>query len=874
MAVGILDADGGSTLEPEDVVAISGPRGALVGSVEAVIPEVDDPLLLDVPVTMVDVFVRSKAVNGRTLRELADEPYTRGVYLRKIMRNMVEIPVLPETEILRGDILTIGGSTRNVDTAVAAIGHADRPTESTDLAVVAAGILAGGLIGALSFGWGGIPISLSTSGGALLAGLILGYLRTVHPTFGNIPRAGALAHEYAGSERVHRYRGHQRRAGIRFGSAAGGLEHLPLGNDRHRAAADCGGADRISRLQVSSCDTVRRLRGRAHDNRGVGNGPGSGKEQGTRARLRDALRDRQHGAHDLRHGDRPADDARCLTGIKSASAGGELMDIVKLREYEALSPFEIKDFLAKAATSTSAASAIAYLNAGRGNPNWIATEPREAFFLLGQFAITESKRVLDLPPGVGGMPQARGIADRLAAWLKEHEILPGSEFLGALVPWSVAKFGFDADRFVHELVDSIIGDNYPVPDRMLVHNEQIVHEYLQWAMCGPPRPEGRFHLYAVEGGTAAMCYIFKSMKTNRLLNAGDTIALATPIFTPYLEMPHLEDYDLKIVSVQMRQESRFQFDDAELKKLLDPAIKAFFVVNPGNPSAVALSEQTITKIGAILKKRPELILLTDDVYGTFVPGFRSLLGAYPHNTIGVYSYSKYFGCTGWRLGVIAVHEDNLFDRLIAKHPEPVLKKLDKRYGALTLEPRKLRFIDRIVADSRDVALNHTAGLSLPQQVMMSLFSLYELMDEKKHYQKACIGIVRKRVEATIEGLGIEVAPNQNFDWYYGLIDFEFWARKYVGEDVVRWMKDNVHPLDIVFRLAEDHGIVLLNGSGFDAPDWSVRVSFANLDDHVYDDIGRAIRAVARSYRQAYEASKAKPAARKAKRKRAAPRRAK
>jgi putative transport protein len=169
------------------VVAISGPRGALAGSVEAVVPEVDDPALLDVPVTLVDVFVRSKGVNGRTLRELAEEPYTRGVYLRKIMRNMVEIPVLPETEILRGDILTIGGSTRNVDTAVAAIGHADRPTESTDLAVVAAGILAGGLIGALSFGWGGIPISLSTSGGALLAGLILGYLRTVHPTFGNIP---------------------------------------------------------------------------------------------------------------------------------------------------------------------------------------------------------------------------------------------------------------------------------------------------------------------------------------------------------------------------------------------------------------------------------------------------------------------------------------------------------------------------------------------------------------------------------------------------------------------------------------------------------------------------------------------------------------
>jgi aspartate 4-decarboxylase len=148
---------------------------------------------------------------------------------------------------------------------------------------------------------------------------------------------------------------------------------------------------------------------------------------------------------------------------------------------------------------------------------------------------------------------------------------------------------------------------------------------------------------------------------------------------------------------------------------------------------------------------------------------------------------------------------------------------------------------------------------LPQQVMMTLFSLYELMDTKKSYQKACIGIVKKRVEATLEGLGIEVAPNELYDYYYGLIDLEFWARKYVGEDVVKWMKENVHPLDFVFRLAEDHGIVLLNGSGFEAPDWSVRVSFANLNDHVYDDIGRAVRAVARSYRQAYEASKGKAA---------------
>ena len=235
------------------------------------------------------------------------------------------------------------------------------------------------------------------------------------------------------------------------------------------------------------------------------------------------------------------------------------------------------------------------------------------------------------------------------------------------------------------------------------------------------------------------------------------------------------------------------------------------------------------------------------------------MGEFPENTIGVYSYSKYFGCTGWRLGTIAVYEDNIFDKMIAAHPEPTKKLLDKRYGGLTLEPRKFAFIDRIVADSRDIALNHTAGLSLPQQVMMTLFSLSELMDEKKLYQKACLGICKKRVEATIEGLDIPIAPNEFFDYYYGLIDFEFFARKHLGEDVVKWMKANVHPLDIVFRLAEDHGIVLLNGGGFAAPDWSVRISFANLENHVYDDIGRALRAIARGYRQAYEAATGKTA---------------
>src|SRR6266576_1271010 len=275
-----------------------------------------------------------------------------------------------------------------------------------------------------------------------------------------------------------------------------------------------------------------------------------------------------------------------------------MADILTLRKFEALSPFEIKDELINLAKATSKTTQSAFLNAGRGNPNWIATTPREGFFLLGQFAVTESKRVMEHPAGIGGMPQPQGIAGRFEAWLTKHADIPGASFLSAMVPFAINKFGFEPDAFVHE--------------------------YLMWAMCGKPQPAGKFDLYAVEGGTAAMCYIFKSMKANRLLRPGDTIALGTPIFTPYLELPHLEDYGLKFVTIQAPQENRFQFTDTELKKLEDPKVKAFFLVNPGNPTGVALSKEVIGKIANLVKtKRPDLMLLTDDVYGTFVHDFRS-----------------------------------------------------------------------------------------------------------------------------------------------------------------------------------------------------------------------------------------------------------
>jgi aspartate 4-decarboxylase len=519
------------------------------------------------------------------------------------------------------------------------------------------------------------------------------------------------------------------------------------------------------------------------------------------------------------------------------------------KEFEKLSPFELKDKLIALAKESSQHSARTMLNAGRGNPNWIATTPRNAFFALGNFALEESKSVWDLPD-LGGMPQKNGIAKRFERYAVVNPHNPGVEFLRRALEFAREMLGLDPDAFLYELVDGVVADQYPSPDRMLVHTEKVVHEYLLQEMSGGKRPSGKFDLFAVEGGTAAMCYIFDSLVANHLLKRGDTIALATPTFTPYIEIPRLHEFAFRTVEIRASEVSdengrhTWQYPDSEIDKLKDSEIKAVFFVNPSNPPSTAIRQQTMACLADIVRsKRPDLLIVTDDVYGTFVPGFRSLMVELPQNTIGVYSFSKYFGCTGWRLGVVAVHEDNVFDRQIAQLRPDEKAALDKRYGSLTLHPEKLKFVDRMVADSRCVALNHTAGLSTPQQVQMALFSLFALMDQQDAYKKLSQQIVRKRMQALWKGMGVDLPDDPLRADYYTTLDLMVWARRTHSPEFVEFLENHYHPFDVLFALAEKYSTVLLNGSGFEGPQWSVRVSLANLPDEAYAQIGSQLAAI-------------------------------
>jgi len=187
--VGARDALVSIIGERAKMVAAAGAREALANVTSGVAIEIDDPELLSVPVEGVDVYVTNKDVDGKTLAELAGLPSSRGVFLRKITRGAVatSIPILPSTKIFRGDIVTLVGRTQDTAAAIKMLGVPDRATDVADVAFIGAGITVGALIGALVWKVAGVPLTLSTAGGALISGLICGWLRSVHPKFGRIP---------------------------------------------------------------------------------------------------------------------------------------------------------------------------------------------------------------------------------------------------------------------------------------------------------------------------------------------------------------------------------------------------------------------------------------------------------------------------------------------------------------------------------------------------------------------------------------------------------------------------------------------------------------------------------------------------------------
>lgn len=515
------------------------------------------------------------------------------------------------------------------------------------------------------------------------------------------------------------------------------------------------------------------------------------------------------------------------------------------------SPFEVKNLLKEKAEDARARAqakgeAVNMLDAGRGNPDFLNTTVRMGTAELMLFAAMLAEQGVDTPD-LGFRVGKSGLADNLRAFMDREPVSRGRQFLQAALAYAETKLGMDPDEVAFELVDGVQADYYPDPPRIFPVTEAIVNQYLNRVVFSGQPPEGKFHLFATEGATGAMVYLFNSLKMNKVLKSGDHIAIMTPIFSPYLEIPVLQEYSLVPVYIESNEDMGWQIPDGEIAKLADPKVRALFMVNPTNPTSVSLDEKTVTKIAETVKTHnQDMIVISDTVYASFVDEFHDLSAQIPENTFGVYSFSKYFGVTGWRLGVIMIHDDCVVDKIIAGLSKRDQAILDMRYRLTSTDPETIKFYDRLEMDSRDVALAHTGGISGPQQVAMCLFSLFELMDTEFAYKKTIQDILKKRWNALFESLGLATPEGSNLTRYYAMIDLARLAETMHGKEFADHLTKGP-ALAFLFRLADTQSTICLPGQGFAGPAWSLRVALANIKEDDCTAIGQSIRAVMDQY---------------------------
>ena len=516
--------------------------------------------------------------------------------------------------------------------------------------------------------------------------------------------------------------------------------------------------------------------------------------------------------------------------------------------FRSLSPFEFKNILLKLAQQKVGPDGEV-LNAGRGNPNFFSPVPRYAFGLLTIFASYLGSQETSIKD-VGFFPQKKGIAKKFKKFISLNNHTPTVQFLSDAVSEMIKISGIEEDEFIHQLIMSTIGCFYPNPPRVQPFVEPVLAEFLGKRIY-KSKLKDNIKIFPTEGASAAIIYVFNSLKYNQLVVKGDIIGMLTPIFSPYLEIPDLQNYKLTQVCIKANENDEWEIPDSELQKIGNPKMKALFICNPTNPTSLSLSYRTTKKIGSIVRnKNPNLIVLADNVYAPFVDQFNSLMHSLPYNTIGVYSFSKYFGVTGWRLGAIVLNNNNIIDGKLLKN---VSSEVNKRYSMISTKVQDIKFIDRLLIDSRQVAEAHTAGLSTPQQVIMTLFAMHDYLDTNRTYNKNLKKLLKTRMELLLQPIKYELKESGMSTNYYIIIDLIKVSMNLTNDKSFgKYLNNHKDPLEFLLLLAKNYGTVLLPAVEFAGPFWGVRVSIANLPTEKYKPIGENIKSLILEYYNQYK----------------------
>jgi aspartate 4-decarboxylase len=451
------------------------------------------------------------------------------------------------------------------------------------------------------------------------------------------------------------------------------------------------------------------------------------------------------------------------------------------------------------------------------------------------------------------MPSKEGIAKNFNNVLETFGKSKESTLLKHIILTMKDITGYTMDELIHQLVISTLGCFYPNPPRIQEFAESVLLEFLQQNVYQTTKSIKDAKLFLTEGASAAIIYIFNSLKYNNLVVEGDEIGILTPIFSPYLEFPALKNYSLKQVCIKSDENDEWEIPEDEINKIKSKKMKALFIVNPTNPVGRSLSISSVNKIANIVEEHnKDLIVICDNVYAPFVEKFHSLIDEIPRNLICVYSFSKYFGTTGWRLGCIMIQNDNIIDNKLLGLQK---NKVHDRYKIITTDTHSIPFIERLLIDSRQVAEAHTAGLSTPQQVIMCLFAMYDYLDKKRTYNQKLKSLLEMRIESLVKPLDYKLSYLPEDTNYYVVMNLlKVSENLYKDTAFNDYLQKHCDPLEFIYRLAKEYSTVVLPCVGFAGPFWAIRVSIANLPSDLYPIIGKNIRGLLDTYYTEYRNS--------------------
>jgi len=511
-----------------------------------------------------------------------------------------------------------------------------------------------------------------------------------------------------------------------------------------------------------------------------------------------------------------------------------------------LSPFTSKDMLVKHALSVLGED-TQLLDASRGGPNWQQRSIQCAWHVLGMYADycfggpVEQPIIRLLPSGASLNHSAHfdRFAEAVVPLRETFDI--GVSYLHKAWQYLAAEIlpGELRSNIIGALTAAITGAYYPTPPT-LDFVKPVAHRYLAH-MFGTSLIGESFDVYLDNGATAAFGQVVSTMSRNRLINPGDKVAMVWPSYEPMKDL-FTNQYGCGVVEIRRERSRNWQVVAEDLGKLADPAVKVLVIVSPGNPIDSILDSEFLDHIEGVVNRRPELVILSDNVYTNFIaPGADNAMARMPRNVIPFYAPSKDFGLAGARIGVSWIHTASVLDALLQQQAPEVAAEVDAFYKTRWAGGRP-SFYNRLLMDAASVSFSHMSGLSGPAQVIFTLCALLPLMapDEAASYFHWLREELAGRMAALYEGLGIELSGDR-FDFcsnYCTLVPLDEVAAAQ-GPECARAFSQ-VPLWDFLKHLAHSRATIIMPGPAFGGEDRSARICLTSLGKTSYREVGRNI----------------------------------